>query len=197
MFIIKQTSASQTTTSQSGLTIPPPLAITPSRARRTLAARLAQRTQEKAVLENDPDAADNAVLSVASMLPDEPIDIDLGAATERDIEEATATRFSRQPATQGTGKFSGLFSSSEDEDDSDSSGHSSNFDEDDAVRDHTLFRPEGDYEDMSESSTARLKRRPITTEAKQRTPLDDEDEDEEDSSSDDEGMVEIRPRRTS
>ena len=194
----KQTSSAAAASNNSASTIPPPLSLTPSRARRTLAARLAQRNQEKTDIERDPDAADSEALNVTSMLADEPTDIDLDAATEHDIQEAAATRFRHHATGQGASKFSGLFSSSEEEDDSDSSGHSSNFDEDDAGRDNTLLRPEGDYEDNSESSSARNRLgRPSTTEAKQRTPLDDEDEDEEDSSSDDEGLVEIRPRRTS
>ena len=58
------------------------------------------------------------------------------------------------------------------------------FDEDEAGRDATVGRPEGDFEQGSYSSGSgygqrRNRRRPSTTEAKERRPLDDDDDEEE------------------
>lgn len=130
----------------------------------------------------------------------------------------------------GASRFSGLFSES---DDSSSSEGDVGFDEDDAGRDETLGRVEGDFEGENETGGAYQRsrkdskdRRPSTTEAKERTPLDsDEEEDNEDggdlgrafesklaigaegpfadpvdindNSSDEDELVELRPRRTS
>lgn len=222
--------------------IPPPLNIPPSRARRQLAARLAAK-KEASAAESDPDAADSAALDVASRLPQNPDegDIDLGPATEREIREGTSAssptsglNITGLRTVSGLGetasRVSGLFGGSDSSDDSNSYG---DLDEDDAGRDLTANRPEGDYEDsstaerMSPVDAARRQkpRRPGTTEAKERVPLDDEDEDAEslgkvldaklvlagdddrgpfadpvdmrDDSSDEDELVEIRPRRTS
>ena len=182
-------------------------------------------------MENDPDAADSIALETASHLPEEPNEMDLGPATDRELQEAglqiTGLRTLGGPGTAR--KFSGLFSS-----DDDSSDDSSSLDEDEAGRDQTLDREGDDFEDneASPSGVGRRRsqkdgkrRRPSTTEAKARTPLDDEDDDEDDDEADisnamdkkmvlgegpfadpvemdddssDEGeLVEIRPRRTS
>lgn len=78
-----------------------------------------------------------------------------------------------------TSKFSSLFASDSSDDSLDE------IDEDDAGRDNTLSRPEGDYEDYDGKYSPALmmrrkdkSRRPSTTEAKERTPLDDDDPEE-------------------
>lgn len=122
--------------------------------------------------------------------PDEG-DVDLGPATEREILETTSaatptsglniTGLRTVPGmTQAASRFTGLFT------ESDSSG-SDDDNEDDAGRDLTVNRPEGDYEDNAEtmspvsSASARRAgkgRRQSTTEAKERTPLDTDDSEE-------------------
>ncbi|KAK4502235.1 hypothetical protein PRZ48_005660 [Zasmidium cellare] len=192
-----------------------PLNIGPSRARRTLQRRLAER-QER---EGDGDGDD-----------DQP-EIDLDHATPEDERGESGLQITGLRTVSGAGsharlgRFGGLFvggSSDEEEeshsDDSDDEGH--------AGRDETLFREGGDYE-----GAGGRRRRPSTTEAKERLPLSDDegeevsdealaremqrrlsvgvgegeggegllggDDEEEEDSSDDEGLVEIRTRRTS
>jgi hypothetical protein len=157
--------------------------------------------------------------------------VDLGQATDREMEQATSasglqiTGLRTVSGGQGAaGRFSGLFSSSDSSEEDDGEG-SSGSDEGDAGRDNTVGRAEGDFE----QGERRPKRRPSTTEAKERRAIDDFDDDdnndgmgkgvfgvprgnntpgvggmnEEDqgssgsSESDDEGMVEIRTRRSS
>jgi hypothetical protein len=211
-----------------------------------LAARLAAKKAEAAENAADPDAADSYALEAANQMPEDPDegDIDLGPATEREILEAggpgsptTGLNITGLRTVSGLGatasRVSDLFAGS---DSSDSDGEIV-FDEDDAGRDITIGRPEGEFEDVAAEgmSPAGLagrrrqgrdekKRRPSTTEAKERKPLDDEDEDAESlgkaieaklvlggedsgpfadpidmraDSSDEDEMVEIRPRRTS
>ena len=206
--------------------IPPPLNIPPSRARRQLAARLAKKKAE-AVENSDPDATDSVAVETASQLPEEPSegDIDLGPATEREIREAGGLQITGLRTVGGmsgtASRVSGLFGGSDDGSSSDGELY---FDEDEAGRDPTLERAEGEYEDGDEmvggvGRQSKERRRPSTTEAKERTPLDDGDDEAaelgtamesklaisgegpfadplEDSSDDDE-LVEIRPRRTS
>lgn len=165
------------------ISIPPPLNITPSRARRQLAARLAQKKKDAEAAENDPDSADDVALAVASELPDTPQhDIDLGPATDRELQEAGLQITGMRGLQTGDGsasRFSGLFGS-------DDSSSDSSPDEDNAGRDETLDREEGDYEDEPLTFGRRtprhdsLPRRPSTTEAKERKPLDDDDDDDED-----------------
>lgn len=191
---------------------------------------------------------DSAALEVASHLPENPDegDIDLGPATEREIRESTSASSPTSGLNitglrtvgglgQTASRVSGLFTGSDSSDDSNGYG---DFDEDDAGRDLTANRPEGDYEDStaenmspvgSSSSAAQRRqkpRRPSTTEAKERFPLDNDDEEDaeslgkaidaklvlsgdddrgpfadpvdlRDDSSDEDELVEIRPRRTS
>ncbi|SMR49079.1 unnamed protein product [Zymoseptoria tritici ST99CH_1E4] len=201
---------------------PAPLNIPPSRARRTLAARLAQKSNQNASgnpdevedeLALDPDAADAAALEAAKEMPDSPPSIDLDAASTAVAGSGAAAAAAGDASGVGAGqqlrasRFSGLFSSS---DSDDSSGDSSSSppaagsrrsgvpdDEDAAGRDVTLEREGGDYEDDEEEGewsdtgfgtssgepvAKRMggkARRPSTTEAKVRVPLDDGDDDEE------------------
>lgn len=209
-----------------------------SRARRQLARRLEAKKAE-ATRNADPDAADSVALETANQLPDEPyeqmLDLNTGSNDDDDVDDS-GLQITGLRTVGGIGgsasRFSGLFGGS---DDSSSSGDDIGFDEDDAGRDETLGRPEGDYEDLDEPSSGSasrqriqaVHRRPSTTEAKQRTPLDDEDDDDDDeaadlsqafdsklamrsegpfadpidvdesTSSDEDELVEIRPRRTS
>ena len=159
--------------------------------------------------------------------PAEPI-IDLGSPPEDDALggglQITGLRTVGGMSDHAT-RFSGLFNVS-DEDDSSSEEGMAGFDEDDAGRDLTVGNPGGDYEENDGVDGVGRKReqkdrRPSTTEAKQRTPLDDDEDDEDpadigraidakmvlrgegpiadpaEESSDDEELVEIRPRRTS
>lgn len=210
-----------------GASIPPPLNIPPSRARRQLAARLAKKKAEAAE-DADPDAADHAALDVAHQLSEEPGegDIDLGPATELDIEESglQITGLRTPKLTSGTAsRVQGLFGASDDS----SSSEEGDVDEDGVGRDATLSREEADYQESVETADgfarrSKETRRPSTTEAKQRTPLDDDDDetaglgsamerklaisgegpfadpvDADEGSSDEDEMVEMRPRRTS
>lgn len=131
---------------------------------------------------------DHAALETASQLPEEPIEIDLGPATERDIRETTGLQITglRTIGTSGSAsRFSGLFGS----DDSSSSDEDTEYDEEDmAGRDATVGRPEGDFEQPDAAATGGVgrrrsqrsgnERRPSTTAAKERTPLDDDDDDD-------------------
>lgn len=191
-----------------------------------MARRLAAKNSA-AVPNADLNAADNVALESASTLPEDPDEhpIDLSVA-DGDVEEA-GLQVTGLRTVGGASRFSGLFSGS---DDSSSSDDDINFDEDDAGKDETIARAEGDFEGDDDNSgfSGRWNRkysparRPSTTEAKERTPLDD-DEDEaadlgrafdaklaigaegpfadpidvNDNSSDEDELVEIRPRRTS
>jgi hypothetical protein len=159
-----------------------------------LAARLAARKEAEAAENSaDPDSADHAALEAASLMPEDPdeAEIDLGPATERAIGEVSSPLGS--PGVGGlniTGlrtvgglsetasRVSGLFTGS---DSSDSEGEMMGFEEDDAGRDVTVGRKEGDFEDEAAegmspaaiSSGRKVgRRRPSTTEAKERQPLD-------------------------
>lgn len=180
-----------------------------------------------AVENADPDAADHVPLETANTLPEDPDDhpIDLSSIEEAGLQITGLRTVSGM--TGSASRFSGLFSGS---DDSSSSDDEIGFDEDDAGKDETIARAAGDFEvdDDSSGLTQRWSRRdsrdrrPSTTEAKERTPLDDgEDEaadlgrafdaklaigaegpfadpvDVNDNSSDEDELVEIRPRRTS
>lgn len=155
--------------------VPPPLNIPPSRARRQLAARLAQRKQAAEAAETtDPDAADQSAVETAHTLPEEPSELEsLGPATEAELREAGLH------IRSGKGRFGGTFSSDEDSSDD-----------------------ELELGGKGQDDSARFGRRPSTTEAKERRPLDDEDDAVDlarnaSSDEDDEQLVEIKPRRTS
>ena len=204
-------------TNKATSSIPPPLNIPPSRARRQLAARLAAKKAEAA--NSDPDAADNVALDVASTLPTNPGE-EIRAPDEvltLPGESGLEVSGLRTIPSGGASRFSGLFGSS----DSSSSSDEVGFDEDDAGRDITIGREGDDYED-TDGGWAKG-RRPSTTEAKERTPLSDEEEDEDlgpeldaklvleesrrrgpfadpvggSDSSEEEELVEIKPRRSS
>ncbi|KAI6874502.1 SAPS-domain-containing protein [Hortaea werneckii] len=204
--------------------VPEPLKIPPSRARRQLQARLDAK-KEKEPDRNDPDAEDAAAVETATHLPNEPDDLDdnLGAGGPQSPEgPITGVKTVRGMKESGS-KFSGLFGSdsSDDEDEDDD-------DDDEATparNDHpgmdrppgTAKGPHGQDPPGVGRRNSQKDRRPSTTEAKERQPLSDEDEDvaaaeqmeqlrinetrgsftypDDDSSDDD--MVEIRPRRTS
>jgi len=142
--------------------IPPPLNIPPSRARRQLAARLAAKKEANAA-ENaaDPDAADSAALEAAGMMDEEPGEMSM--AEERGMLESggggEGLNITGLRTVSGLGatasRFSGLFSGSDD-DSSDSGdeggggdgygGGYGAYDEDDAGRDVTVGREGGDFE---------------------------------------------------
>ncbi|KAK4959009.1 sporulation-induced protein [Elasticomyces elasticus] len=167
-------------------TIPPPLNIPPSRARRQLAARLAQK-KKLAEADEDPDAADAEALEIADQLPEDPEAISLGSHDGQLVEGGTVgglqiTGLRTVVGRGSASRFSGLFgsedSSSEDDDD--------DFDEDAAGRDETSGRAEGDYEDIGATGggvgrrRSQKGRRPSTTEVKERVPLDDDDDNDDD-----------------
>lgn len=190
-----------------------PLNIPPSRARRTLQERLLRRTQAQSG--GGGGRGGNA--------GDEPDGEGEGGAPEIDLDaaepahdglEISGVMRTMRPGTSH--KFSGLFTTSSDEDGDDSSEG----DEDDAGRDLTVGREGGDFEDDDVEG----ERVGLQTRATGRRLLDDDDEegeegggrrlslsageggpfadsageeDEGEDSSGDEGMVEIRTRRTS
>jgi hypothetical protein len=146
-----------------------------------------------------------------------------GSPEEREGLEVTGLR-TVGGMGEGASRFSGLFGGS---DDSSSSGDDLGFDEDDAGRDLTVGRDGDDFEAPDSAGlpgySSRKGRRPSTTEAKERTLLDDDEDDEDlgpeldaklvlgergpfadpvdvnarSDSSEEEELVEIRPRRTS
>ncbi|KAK0902203.1 sporulation-induced protein [Friedmanniomyces endolithicus] len=185
--------------------IPPPLNIPPSRARRQLAARLAQKKRDLAEQEEeDPDAADGEAVRVAEGLAEEPRSVDLGSGVDRgglvEVEEVGGLQITglRSLGQRGSAsRFSGLFgsedSSSEDEDEEDDG------ERDEAGREVAVGTPEGACEGTEDVGVgpsgggvgrrrSQKERRPSTTEAKERKPLDDEDDDEDE---DEDGAVDL------
>lgn len=130
-----------------------------------------------------------SAVETAQTLPEEPSDLEsLAPATEHELREAGLR------VASGKGRFGGMFSS--DEDSSDEEGG--------------LHRGDAGVGE-GEGGKFGLGRRPSTTEAKERRPLDDGDDVEElgggsgggagggkgSSSEDEELLVEIKPRRKS
>lgn len=181
-------------------TVPPPLNIPPSRARRQLAARLAQRKKDAEAAATDPDSVDAAALDTAARLPEDPPEIDLGPASERELRDAglQLAGLRARGAGGSASRFSGLFGSDDssdassaeegaDDEEDEGMGGRQGFDEDEAGRDETLSRAEGEFEDGEDGGSRRRRvdrreakahRRPSTTEAKERRPLDDDDDED-------------------
>ena len=150
--------------------MPPPLNIPPSRARRQLAARLAQRKKKESGFEQhelgttaDPDAADPAVLETASQIaggeggPGEASGLEVGGsptATDIELREAGLRRLG------GASRFSGLFGSDDSSSDSSTtsvrswSGEEEEEEEDDDDRDEDEDEYEVEREGLSSSTTA-------------------------------------------
>lgn len=179
--------------------IPPPLNIPPSRARRQLAARLAAKKDG-----GDPDAADSVALAASEQLPEEPHerDVDLALKADSDLADLNSGLDGLQITGLRVGgggnpvgaRLEGLLR----EHDADM-GELSDGSDDDVLSNLGLEgspRPSG------------VRR---TSEAKERRPLSDSDEevereapkpprspfDDPDEESSEEEMVEIPPRRTS
>ncbi|THY90257.1 hypothetical protein D6C95_06629, partial [Aureobasidium pullulans] len=166
--------------------MPAPLNVTPSRARNKLALRLAARkkeAEESSALENeDPDTADAAAIQQAFEMPVQPLsdlpDLDLSAVTERQINELIGVQGGPQAQAQDrttTQAVVSAYSSSSGEDSSSSSEEEEEEEEDDD-------RPQ-ESEEQAEQQDVKgdnvvvgVKRRPSTTEAKKRIPLDDDDD---------------------
>jgi hypothetical protein len=182
----------------------------------------------KKAAENDPDAADPAALESAQQLPNEPseLDVDLGPATERELQEAGLQISGLRGLKKGSADTYGYSDIYTSDDGTSSSSGEEDEDEDHAERDEMMARKEGSYDGAEIGSIARQKnkkeqgRRPSTTEAKERTPLDSDDEegcmesafdrkmvlgegpfadpeDIEDEDSDEDEMIEIKSRRAS
>ena len=162
----------QTPASPDSVTSPAPLNLTPSRARNKFAERLALRAKEAAEEESattlqasDPDSADAAAVQQAFEMPVEPLsdlpDLDLSAVTERQINELIGNT----GATGEQGRVVSAYSSSSSSLDSASSDE----DEDPVIPNN----------DLGGEGTVGVKRRPSTTEAKKRVPIDDGEEDEQ------------------
>lgn len=183
-------------------------------------------------MDTDPDAADPAALETAAQLPTEPLgditDLDLGAPTEHQMREAGITGLSIR------GSPARSFQPTLNSGDTDSGGEHSSGEE---TNQSSSDDDDDDLEDDEERTTRmgvvrrrsrkQRERRPSTTEARVRTPLeDDEDPDfgggrdlsldapgegegegpfadpvdlgtSSEEDSSDEDLVEIRPRRTS
>ena len=184
---------------------------------------MAQRKRE-AEGERDPDAADVVALEAAERLEGDGDDglIDMGPASPQSPVGSSGLQITGlrtvEDISRNTSRFEGLFGSE------DSSSDDDDFDEDDAGRDLTVGRAEGDYEQDDPAAGINRRRsgkdrRPSTHEAKERTLLDDEDDDlgistsgyrnlgegpfadpdglDEDDDDSEGELVEIRPRRTS
>lgn len=171
--------------------------VAPSRARRQLAVRLAQRQKETTDIESlDPDAADPIALETSEELPIEPLsnlpDLDLSAPTERELQEAglpglqiSGLRLhgSSQAASQATAvdRFSGFGSGLDSDSDSDARSSSSSAsaedseDDDDDEMEIEQRRRQQYREDFATNDSPRKGRRPSTTEAKYRIPLDEDE----------------------
>lgn len=185
--------------------IPPPLNIPPSRARRQLAARLAAKKEGA-----DPDAADSVALAASEQLPDEPSegDVDLKPKAESEIADLSSgleglqiTGLRVGNSGQGVGaRLEGLLRNHAEDMDELSEGSDDDVLSNLGVEGSPHFGDDG------------VRR---TSEAKERRPLSDSDEeiegnaaiapkpprspfaDPDDGSSEEDELVEIRPRRTS
>ncbi|KAH0282875.1 hypothetical protein KCU71_g16572, partial [Aureobasidium melanogenum] len=157
---------------------PAPLNVTPSRARNKLAERLAARAkreaEETSSLEGtDPDTADAAAVQQAFEMPMQPLedlpDLDLSAVTTRQINELIGNT----GGTSSSDRVVSAYSSSSSSSSSGLDSGSDDDDEDDAT--HTQETGDGKNSEV----TVGVKRRPSTTEAKKRVPLDDGDDEEQ------------------
>lgn len=165
----------QTPASPDSLISPAPLNVTPSRARNKFAERLALRAKEAAEEENatlqatDPDTADAAAVQRAFEMPVEPLsdlpDLDLSAVTERQINELMGN-------TGASGEQQGRVVSAYSSSSSSLDSASSSDEDEDPVMPNDDVQGEG-------QGIVGVKRRPSTTEAKKRVPLDDGEEDEQ------------------
>lgn len=163
----------QTPASPDSVTSPAPLNVAPSRARNKFAKRLALRAKEAAEEESatlqatDPDSADAAAVQQAFEMPVEPLsdlpDLDLSAVTERQINELIGNTGASGEGTRVVSAYSSSSSSLD--------SASSDEDEDPVI-------PNNDVEGEGKGIVG-VKRRPSTTEAKKRVPLDDGEEDEQ------------------
>ncbi|KAI4728968.1 SAPS-domain-containing protein [Aureobasidium sp. EXF-10728] len=154
---------------------PAPLNLAPSRARNKLAERLAARAKREAEETSsldgtDPDTADAAAVQQAFEMPMQPLsdlpDLDLSAVTTRQINELIGNT-----GSGGADRVVSAYSSS---------SSSSSSDLDSASDDEEIGSQQ--TQEMAKSGNSQeavgLKRRPSTTEAKKRVPLDDGEEDE-------------------
>ncbi|KAH0258627.1 hypothetical protein KCU91_g15709, partial [Aureobasidium melanogenum] len=156
---------------------PAPLNVAPSRARNKLAERLAARAKREAEETSsfegtDPDTADAAAVQQAFEMPMQPLtdlpDLDLSAVTTRQINESIGNT-----GGSSSDRVVSAYSSSSS---SSSSGLDSGSDDDDGdVADRTQETGDGKNPEV----TVGVKRRPSTTEAKKRVPLDDGDDEEQ------------------
>ncbi|KAK0314079.1 sporulation-induced protein [Friedmanniomyces endolithicus] len=193
--------AASSSPSTSSPSIPPPLNIPPSRARRQLAARLAQKKRDLAEQEEDPDAADGEAVRFAQELPEEPRGVDLGGGGLVEGGEVAGLQITglRSLGQRGSAsRFSGLFGSE------DSSSEDGDEDEEEAGGDvgrgEAGGKAKGGFEGTEAAGAvaaggvgrrrSQRERRPSTTEAKERKPLDDEDDDE-DEDEDEDGAVDL------
>lgn len=148
--------------------------MAPSRARNKLALRLAARKKE-AEEAADPDAADAEAVERAFEMPAQPLsdlpDLDLGAVTERRINELIGggEGGSGQPVSAYSSSSSSSFGLDDEDDRGSGDGSASGSDDEGALQEGFSEQP----------ITGGVKRRPSTTEAKKRIPLDDDGEDED------------------
>ena len=150
--------------------------LAPSRARNKLAERLAARAkreaEETSSLEGtDPDTADAAAVQQAFEMPMQPLtdlpDLDLSAVTTRQINELIGNT-GGNPSDRVVSAYSSSSSSS--------SGLDSGSDDDDEDLTH---RTQNSRDGKNPEVTVGVKRRPSTTEAKKRVPLDDGEDEEQ------------------
>lgn len=151
--------------------------VAPSRARNKLAERLAARAkreaEETSSLEGtDPDTADAAAVQQTFEMPMEPLtdlpDLDLSAVTTRQINELMGN-------TGGNSSDRVVSAYSSSSSSSSSSLDSGSDDDDQDVGNRTQEPVEG----KNSEATVGVRRRPSTTEAKKRVPLDDGEDEEQ------------------
>ncbi|KAH0258877.1 hypothetical protein KCU84_g22337, partial [Aureobasidium melanogenum] len=133
-----------------------------------------REAEETSTLEGtDPDTADAAAVQQAFEMPMQPLedlpDLDLSAVTTRQINELIGN-------TGGTNSSDRVVSAYSSSSSSSSSGLDSGSDDDDED-DATRTQETGDGKNSE--VTVGVKRRPSTTEAKKRVPLDDGDDEEQ------------------
>jgi len=149
--------------------------------------------------EEDPDAADGEAVRFAQELPEEPRGVDLGGGGLVEGGEVAGLQITglRSLGQRGSAsRFSGLFGSE------DSSSEDGDEDEEEAGGDvgrgEAGGKAEGGFEGTEAAGAVAAggvgrrrsqgERRPSTTEAKERKPLDDEDDDEDE---DEDGAVDL------
>ena len=180
-FISKQ----QNPPSPGSIVPPAPLNLAPSRARNKFAERLAARAKKEAeesssFYNTDPDTADSAAVQQTFEMPSaQPLtdlpELDLSAVTERQINELIGNTSSTQEQGRVVSAYSSSASSSSELDSEDDEEQGDGFSVSASAHQGSEQQKQGNIEE----GIVGVKRRPSTTEAKKRVPIDDGEEEEE------------------